>query len=227
MTDDTVTVTPKLAADVVKELQRKLGEGWRVMPIGGTRMGEIVGGTFTTKDIDIVLVVIDGKRLRVPSLKQLEDVGKSMGEIVAIRENSTSVKIRVQTSAGPVLLELIRGMSPGKGGYFPTTKIFGACASVAKERGGRLELPREALAFLKAWAANDKEKRVAAGKDAKGYHAIRLEAFKRDVRVLLTEILDAGGTPDAKLVAELIAACPKQRAKDIRRIMSAEGWIIP
>jgi hypothetical protein len=83
----------------------------------------------------------------------------------------------------------------------------------------------EALAFLKAWAAHDKQKLVDAGKDARGYHADRREQFLDDVRILLDELLDDGVRPGETVFERLFERTGGEREAAVREILIETGWL--
>lgn len=198
--DEPITVTPQVAREVMKELRRNAPERWRLMPIGGTLMGlRGLGDANTTKDVDVVLVALQGRDLIVPTYEEVRSFAEGITTNVEGRKDQTAVVVVLSTDHGRVRVEFIRGRSPGKGGYFVSRSVLEEAASeLAREQDGYLELPVEALAFLKAWAAHDKQKLVDAGKDGSGYHASRREAFVDDVRRLLDDVLDNSIEPNTE-----------------------------
>lgn len=77
---------------------------------------------------------------------------------------------------------------------------------------------------MKAWAATDKQKLVDAGKDARGYHARRREAFLRDVQRLREAIQDAGRKPEKKILEALFRATGGEREQAVRKVLSDRHW---
>lgn len=195
MSEGTIPVTPEVTRRVLDRLISRLPDGWRLMPIGGTEMAIADDAAATTKDVDVVLVTLDGDRATIPDYRDLVTFANQLSGTVQTRKDHTAVKLVLSTDAGPVTLELIRGRTPGQGGYFVSRSVLETAATLATDDDGVLRLPTEALAFLKAWAASDKQKLVDAGKDPRGYHAGRREAFLADVQRLRQAVADAGGSP--------------------------------
>lgn len=221
-----ITVTPALAREVVEELGRKAPDDWRLMPVGGTLMGLTgLGDAQTTKDVDIVLVVLDGDSAVIPEYEAVLAFATRLSEHVDGRKDHTAVQLLLATDTGPVKVELVRGRSSGMGGYFVSRSVLEAAATLAIDRGAYLELPPEALAFLKAWAAHDKQKLVDAGKDGRGYHATRRDGFLADVHDLLEDLLDGGRRPDEQTFEPLFGATGGQREVAVRRILEDAGWL--
>lgn len=224
MSEDTVPVTPEVARRVLNRLRGRLPEGWRLMPIGGTEMATVDDADETTKDIDVVIVTLHAEEATIPAYDELVAFANQLSDTVQTRKDHTSVKLVLATDAGPVLLEFVRGRTPGQGGYFVSRSVLEKAATLAVDDEGVLRLPAEALAFLKAWAANDKQKLVDAGKDARGYHAQRRDAFLDDVRRLRQAIADADREPDPELLKALFTATGGQREEAVRRILAERQW---
>lgn len=221
-------VPRELAQRVIDQVLDQLDPDHRVMPIGGTLMTLRAGGRATqTDDVDLVLLVLRDGAPEVPPFDAVVAIAEALSDDVAPRKDHTAVHLLLATEAGPVKVELIRGRQPGKGGYFVDRRVLEAAADLATARDRVLELPLEALAFLKAWAADDKAKLVRADKDPEGYHRQRGEAFRRDVRVLRDEILDRGDDPDTEVLERLFEVCGKRQTKAIRRIFEGAGWTVP
>lgn len=221
---DDVRVDPDTAREVLRAIVDVLPEGWALMPIGGTRLGEITDRPVATKDVDVVPVERDEGVLRVPPYDAVVDLAETLSDHVQGRKDHTSVKARIHTRVGPVPVELIRGRQPGKGGYFVSRNVLERCAEIAEERGRVLDLPVEGLAFLKAWAVHDKRKLVDAGKDARGYHTRRADAFRQDVRDLLAAIVDVGREPDMDVIDALFEVSGDARTEAIGAILADAGW---
>ncbi len=223
---ETITVTPDVAREVVEELARKAPEPWRLMPIGGTLMGLTgLGDAQTTKDIDIVLVTLQGEQATVPTYDEVLAFARDLSNFIQGRKDHTAIELILATDSGPVKVELVRGRATGMGGYFVSRAVLEAAAELADHRPGYLELPPEALAFLKAWAAHDKHKLVDAGKDGRGYHAARRDAFQADVKDLLDDLLDRGQRPDPSVFESLFAATGGEREEAVRKLLETAGWI--
>lgn len=224
---DPVPVPKELAERVIDRVLDHLDPDHRVMPIGGTLMTLRAGGRATqTDDVDLVLLVVRDGVPEVPPFDAVVAIADALSDDVAPRKDHTAVQLLLATEAGPVTVELIRGRQPGKGGYFVDRRVLEAAADLATAKDRVLELPLEALAVLKAWAADDKDKLVRAGKDPDGYHRQRGEAFRRDVRALRDEILDRGDEPDAEVLGRLFEVCGKRRTTAIQSIFAEAGWAL-
>lgn len=217
-------VTPTMTRRILKNISRELPRDWCLMPIGGTWMG-LTAGTpeTTTKDVDLAVVVADGARYTVPDLDDVTKIARRLSKRVKPRKDRASVLMVLEEEEGPVTVELVRGRS-STGGYFVTQRVLEAAASLANRHGQVLELPPEALAFLKAWAAHDQEKLVASGRDEERFHSQRLAIFRDDVRRLRGFLRERAREPDVVVFQPLFAACGKNRGEAIRRILVEQGW---
>lgn len=224
MSDGTVPVTPEVANRVLERLRGTLPETWRLMPIGGTEMATLDDRGETTKDLDVVIVTLTDDQATIPAYEELVAFADGLSETVQTRKDHTSIKLRLATDAGPVRLEIVRGRTPGQGGYFVTRTVLETAATLANEDDGLLRLPIEALAFLKAWAANDKQKLVDAGKDARGYHAGRRDAFLDDVQRLRQALADLEREPVPDVLEALFSATGGERERAVRRILRERQW---
>lgn len=227
MTDETVPVTPDVAERILGRIRERAPEGWRLMPIGGTEMATVAGPNETTKDVDVVVVTLQDEAAEIPPYEELADFARELSDapdLVETRKDHTSVKFRLPTEAGPATVEFVRGRTPGTGGYFVSRSVLEKAATLATDAGGTLRLPVEALAFLKAWAAWDKQKLVDAGKDARGYHAGRRQAFLEDVQRLREAVQDAGEEPDGDVLEAMFSATGGEREEAVRRILADRGW---
>lgn len=227
MTDETVPVTPEVAEQVLDRLRDAAPAGWRLMPIGGTEMATVAGTEETTKDVDVVVVTLHDGTAEIPPYDDLADFARELSnapDAVETRRDHTSVKFRLSTDAGPVTVEFVRGRTSGTGGYFVSRSVLEKAATLATDSDGTLVLPAEALAFLKAWAAHDKQKLVDADKDARGYHADRRDAFLEDVQRLREAIQDADEEPDAEVIEALFSATGGEREEAVRRILADRNW---
>lgn len=224
---DTIPLTPGIARDVIDEVDRQLPEGWQLMPIGGTYVG-LAGfdqGADTTKGIDLVATARVDNEAKIPAYEAVLAFAHGHSHHVQGRKDHTSVKFVLSTAHGPAEAEIIRGRAIGQGGYFVSRSILEEVLSLSEERNGLLWPPIEALAFLKAWAAHDKQKLIDAGKDARGYHAERNEAFLHDVRMLLDDLLDEGRQPEAAVFEQLFNRTGGEREKAVRKILVRLGWL--
>lgn len=219
-----VPVTPDIATRVLREVLRRLPDGWAIVPIGGTLLAISSRGRLasTTKDVDLVLVAVNARSgaVRVPEIKELEPVAAALSKTVTARPSN--VIFTLDTEAGPVACEFIRGERPGKGGRYLTFRVLEAAARLATPSPGEprvLLIPLEVLAFLKAWAVDDQLKRRARGD---GDHAERYEA---DVTAIWNEFRQSA--PDFILFKPMFAAAPRPRRKALYDILVRSGWAMP
>lgn len=226
MSEDTVPVTPEVAERVLSRLQDALPSGWRSMPIGGTEMATLAAEGETTKDVDVVIVAIHDGRAAIPEYDELVDLARDLAEEVETRKDHTCVRFPLATDAGLVTVEFVRGRTPGKGGYFVSRTVLETAAELAVDQEGILRPPIEVLVFLKAWAAKDKEKLVEAGKDTRGYHARRRDAFLEDVQRLRRALADADREPDRQRFETMFSATGGEREEAVRRILGERAWPI-
>lgn len=227
-----VPLTPDLSARILRSIVKAIGDDYRLMPIGGTRMDlDVLRPGTTTKDVDLVLVLVTGGRPRVPELADVLAIAAGLPGVVGPatpNKEGSVVRIQVQAPEGRVDVEIIRGKMPGKGGYFVSRPILEAVALLGTDKSGMLEIPLEALAFLKAWAAHDQEKLIRRDGDEDGKHARRKADFERDISKILDAILTKNKTPDAAVLKTLLAACEnKERRSAIRNTLQATGWSGP
>lgn len=227
MTDETVPVTPDIADQVLDRLEDAAPADWRLMPIGGTEMATVAGTNATTKDVDVVVVTLQADTAEIPPYEELADFALELSDApdaVETRKDHTSVKFRLSTDAGTVTVEFVRGRTPGTGGYFVSRSVLEKAATLATDSDGTLVLPVEALAFLKAWAAWDKQKLVDAEKDSHGYHADRRDAFLDDVQRLREAVQDEGEEPDPEIIEAMFTATGGERETAVRRILAERHW---
>lgn len=197
------------------------------MPIGGTAVAFVDDDAFeTTKDVDLVLLALRAGRRELPAFDDLVAAAKRLSDQVLPRGDHTSVALTLTIPEGPVLVEFILGRPKKRGGYFVTREVLTAVAQLATERDGLLDLPVEALAYLKAWAADDKARLAAAGKDEHGRHALRRDAFLNEVRALLPDSR-RGKAADPAVFAPLLAAASPDRQAAIRKILAEAQWPLP
>jgi len=176
----------------------------------------------TTKDEDVVLLVVQGGEFRVAAVPVVESLVRQLGATPIVRKDQTSVNCQLTTASGTFFVEFVRGRRGGHG-YFISRAVLEATAALSSREGKKLTPPLEALAFLKAWAAVDKGKLVSSGRDARGYHAGRERAFKDDVSSIRAQLLEAR-QPDAAVFEMLLAACSVDRAKAVREVLREGGW---
>lgn len=231
MGDETPTTPIPLDASekIVRAILAKLPPDARAMPIGGTAMGLLgarVSGT--TKDVDLVVVLVKGGEVKIPRYAELVEIAKRLVDDqkkVETRDDQTSAAVQFVSDLGVVKVEIVCGRG-ASGGYFVKRRVLEGLLPYAQLDDRIYRLPLECLAFLKAWAATDKAKLAAAGKDLRGYHGERERAFRRDVKDILDVLRKRGAPPDTQMLNEILALAGKQREKLVRAAMRAAGWPI-
>jgi hypothetical protein len=210
-------------AAILAKVASVLSADSRVMVIGGGLMLESgVRRVLTTKDEDLVLLVLQGGALKVAEVAAVEQLVRELGGEPFVRKDQTSVSFRLKTPRGTFLIEFVRGRRGGHG-YFVSRQVLEAVAALSRREGRVLTPPLEALAFLKAWAAVDKAKLVASGRDGHGYHAARERSFRIDADAIRERVLEKGQA-DARVFRTLLGASSPARALAVRNVLREAGW---
>jgi len=208
---------------VVEMITAKLPAESFLMLLGGGLMMEAgLRHAVTTKDEDLVLLLVEGEGLRVADAAALERLIRELGSTPKVRKDQTNVSCALDTSEGTFLVEFVRGRRGGHG-YFISRAVLERVAEISRRDGRLLVPPLEALAFLKAWASVDKAKLLATGRDGRGYHAERQRAFRRDVALIRERVLESRA-PDAGVFTKLLEACSQNRARAVRQVLEEAGW---
>ena len=177
-----------------------------------------------TKDVDVVpLVLVDGKH-KIPPWEETLNLAKALSDTVRPRKDQTCIELLLSLEGPRVRVELVRGRSNDAGGYFVTRRVLEACARESFDDNRAFDIRGEGLAILKAWAAVDQEKLVAAGKDRIGFHKARAEGFRQDVIALAARMLDAPEHLDNSVLRRLLEACPGPRRARIEQILREAGF---
>jgi hypothetical protein len=209
--------------DLIAQIAAQLPPDTAIMAIGGGSMLESgIRRVLTTKDEDVVLLLVEGRQPRVAEVETVVALIRSLGAAPSVHKDQTSVGCVLSAPHGRYLVEFIRGRKAG-GGYFVSRALLERVAAMSAVDGRVLAPPLEALAFLKAWAAVDKAKLVRAGKDDRGYHASRERAFRDDVASILSRILERRQV-DAGRVDGLLSCCGRDRARAVRAVLDDAGW---
>lgn len=194
-------------------------EGCLVAPVGSVYF--LLAGTprMTTKDVDIV--VHEGS-LQPPSVDVLKRIAarlEKFGTAAATQDNAV-VQIRAGMDA-PAEIELIRGRSDKKGGFFPRDLLV-AAAKEAKQEGNILLYPVEYVLVLKADAAVDREDRAKRDTKRAEAHERRANIFRGDVLAGIDAALREGSLSTAKLSAA-IGYLKESRQARVRALFAGAG----
>lgn len=211
---------------IVAMITDKLPPDFRCLLIGGGSLMEAgLRHIVTTKDEDVVLLVVRGKTFQVADVPDVERLIRELGGTPSVRKDQTSVSCELGTTEGTFFVEFVRGRRGGHG-YFVSRAVLEMTAALSRQEGKKLVPPLEALAFLKAWAAVDKGKLVSSGRDGRGYHAGRERAFKDDVLRIRAQLLDVERRePDLAVFGRLLESCSAQRASAVRNVLREAGLI--
>ncbi len=213
------------ADDAVQRVLDVLPEAWRVMPIGGNAVEDSLDRPGrTTKDVDLVLVVLRRDGPAIPTTHEIRNLLDPALEQLTVRKDQTSLAGFLVLPEGRVKVEVIRGRSTGAGGYFVSRSVLETAASLSQADGRVLRAPMEVLAFLKAWGATDQDKLVANEKDARGFHRDRAMGFRKDVTVLREAMAEQGRTPDDLILRRLLDATGGPRRKQVEAALRQGGW---
>lgn len=192
-------------------------EGLLVAPVGSLYFLYHERGRISTKDIDAVL---HNKDLTSASLESLKRVAKRLGPF-KVSVDKAVVAISTSTESGTPDIELIRGRSRAKGGFFPRSLLEEAAAKGRKERT-LLIYPLEYMLVLKADAAIDREERARRDKKRAPEHLARANVFREDLfgeanRAMLEEGLNP------KTVEAALKHLKKTRRGPVRTLLVAAG----
>ncbi|MBI2076803.1 MAG: hypothetical protein HYT80_00320 [Euryarchaeota archaeon] len=228
MPADPVPVDSRVAHEVLEGVAERLPPGWKIMPIGGLGMMDVVPSPGQlTRDVDLVPLVLVDKEFRVPPARDVLALANALSNVVGMRKDETRVEAIVAVESGPVKVELIRGRNVQSGGYFVTRRVLEVAAGLSNPEGVVLRPPPEAMAFLKAWAAVDQDKLVEAQKDPNDFHRARAAAFRQDVSRVLVVLLGLGRRGHTAALKVMLDSCPENRAKRIRDVLREAGWDLP
>jgi hypothetical protein len=191
-------------------------EGCFVAPVGSVYFLLTGAARAATKDVD---AVIHGHDFRLPSLEVLKQIGQKLGETSAT-EDGAVVQVRT-SSGGSAEIELIRGRSGAKRGFFPRELLIDA-ANHAKREGNILVYPLEFVLVLKADAAIDRDERAARDPTRAAEHERRANAFRGDVFSEVQRAL-AGNGISSPLVEKAVKHLKEKRRERVRDLLSAAG----
>lgn len=192
-------------------------EGCWVAPVGSLYF--LVQGVPRqfTKDVD---AVIHGSALEVASLDVLKRIAARLGEAkVTVDEAVVWVPL---PSAGPgAKIELIRGRTAAKGGFFPR-ELLREAAGAAERRDNLLLYPLEYVLVLKADAAIDREERAIRDPGRSEEHRRRAAAFRTDVFGEVNRAMLGPGL-DARRLSSAVSHLKERRREAVRALLRAAG----
>ena len=191
-------------------------EGCLVAPVGSVYF--LLAGTprATTKDVD---AVVHGEDLQLPSVDVLKRIAARLGPSSTTTDGAV-VQVRSTTST-PAEIELIRGRSRGKGGFFPRELLVEAAKRAVRE-GNILLYPIEYVLVLKADGAVDREDRARRDTARAAEHERRANAFRSDVFSEVNAALLAGRLSHENLVSAMKHIKASRRDR-VRQLLVAAG----
>lgn len=190
-----------------------------VAPVGSVYF--LVAGTprATTKDVDIV---IHATNLQPPDMSVLRRIAARLERYGAPEATRDGAVLQLRTDAAATAeIELIRGRSGTKGGFFPRELLVTA-AHEARRQGNLLIYPLEYILVLKADAAIDREARAKRDVARADQHARRAAAFQEDV-MRETRAALAGEGLDATRLRKGLACLKENRRDAAERLLRAAG----
>jgi hypothetical protein len=194
-------------------------EGCLVAPVGSVYFLLIGTPRITTKDVD---TVVHDASLQPPSLDVLKRIAARLSQFGTATTTPDGAVVQVRSGAdAPAEIELIRGRSAAKGGFFPRELLL-AAAKDAKRDGNLLIYPLEYVLVLKADAAVDREDRAKRDPQRAEVHERRANAFRADVISGVNAALLTGGL-SAKTLNKAISQLKESRQPRVRSLFSAAG----
>lgn len=194
-------------------------EGFLVAPVGSAYF--LLAGVprLATKDVD---AVIHAKDFEPPSLETLKRIAERLKDFGEIRVTQDGAVVQVRSSDdSPAEIELIRGRTATKGGFFPR-ELLVAAAKEAKREGNVLLYPVEYVLVLKADAAVDREDRAKRDAQRAEEHERRANIFRADVMSGVNAALLAGDL-SVKRMETAIKHLKKSRRDRVRGLLAAAG----
>lgn len=193
-------------------------EGCTVAPVGSLYF--LVDGAPRqfTKDVD---AVVHGPGLAVVPLDVLKRIATRLGGPQEVSGDKAVVEVRPPSPDPDAKVELIRGRSSAKGGFFPRALLEQA-AKEASRQGTVLIYPLEYVLVLKADAAVDREERAAKEEARAAENRRRAAAFRADVFQEVNRALQGRGL-DAKRLEKAVACLKQKRRAPVRALLAAAG----
>lgn len=194
-------------------------ESHLVAPVGSSYFLLIGVPRLATKDVDAVVHATDFGPPSLDVLKRIAGRLKEFGEI-SVTQDGAVVQVR-SSEESPAEIELIRGRSATKGGFFPR-ELLVAAAKEATREGNVLLYPVEYVLVLKADAAVDREDRATRDAGRATEHERRANIFRADVMSGANSALLAGDL-SAERIENAIRHLKKARRARVRGLLEAAG----
>lgn len=194
-------------------------EGCLAAPVGSVYF--LLAGLprVTTKDVD---AVIHSASLEPPPLDVLKRIAERLQTFGSAATTTDGAVVQIRSSPQvPAEIELIRGRTDAKGGFFPRALLV-AAAKAARRDGNLLLYPLEHVLVLKADAAVDREDRALRDPARAREHRRRADAFRADVLEGVNSALLGNGI-SAKTLGAAIAALKKSRQERVRSLFRSAG----
>lgn len=189
-------------------------EGCLVAPVGSVYLLLQDRARLNTKDVDGVIHMGDGT---IASLEVVKRVARRIGTPeVAVDKAVVSVALPSGDK-----IELIRGRSGARGGFFPR-ELLRAAAAASEQKDGVLIYPTEHMVVLKADAACDRRERAKRDAVRAAVHIRRAEAFEADVFAEVQRA-NTGDGLDVARIRSAIGHLKRPRRAAVAAMLRAAG----
>lgn len=208
---------------VLKRLVESLPEHSTVLLVGNTAalMLEVPDIT-RTKDIDVSLILLRGKREVATYEMVREFLGNLGGDIEKDPEDHSWTRVLVQVEDRSATVEIIRGKSRDRPrGKFISRNVLQAVAQAAKYANQVLVPSLTDLIVMKAWAVVDKSRSILEDPENQ-YHSLRREAYYNDARRITELALDRIEL-DRQRINDLLNLMKGHRRDEVRAILEEVG----
>lgn len=194
-------------------------EGCLVAPVGSVYFLLAGAPRMTTKDVDIV---VHDDSLQPPSVEVLRRIAARLDKFGTAEPTQDNAVVQIRASGdAPAEIELIRGRSDRKGGFFPRDLLV-AAAKEARREGNVLLYPVEYVLVLKADAAIDREDRAKRDTKRAEAHERRAIAFRADVISGIDTAL-RGGNLSTSTLSAAIGFLKESRQERVRALFASVG----
>jgi hypothetical protein len=167
-------------------------------------------------------IVIHETGLQPPSLDVLKRIAARLEKFGAANVTPDNAVVQIRASGdAPAEIELIRGRSDKKGGFFPRDLLV-AAAKGAKREGNVLLYPVEYVLVLKADAAIDREDRAKRDTKRAEAHERRANIFRADVIAGIDAALREGSLSTSKL-STAVGFLKESRQARVRALFASVG----